>query len=149
MPPKHPFQDSLPPLDDDEVVDPHRIHHDLQVERRITILEGAAKVHADQVAEMVVLLRGLSQEIPKAISQGVSQGLLSITAPENIGKVVGAALDEVTKRAKDHASNTLWGWAGEGFKRVFQIGVVLLLAWMLGGKTLLLAIWGWLWNGGK
>lgn len=116
-------------------------HHELtETDRRIRVLEVAARMHADQVADIAVILR----DLPHQIGTEVRGAMCDLASDENIDRMVGKALQQVKRRAYDGANATAWSVLKAGAARLLQIVAVLWLAWSLGGAPLASKVWTWM-----
>lgn len=108
-------------------------------ERRIRVLEVAARMHTEQVAELTFILRNL----PHQIGAEVRAAMCDLASDQNIDRMVGKALQQVKRRAYDGANATAWSVLKAGAVRLLQIVAVLWLAWSVGGGPLASKVWTW------
>lgn len=122
----------------------HHTDDDSSLADRVRILETASKVHAHQVADIVVIFSDLSRELPKQIGVEIRAGMCELASDVNIDRMVGKALGQLRKRASDTAADTAWTVFKSGAGRLLQLAGLLWLAWTIGGAPLLGKVWAWI-----
>ena len=107
---------------------------------------------ANQIAELVVSQQSLVKEqerirneIPALVAQGVVDGVkASIADKETMQALWGSALAEWMNRGTRAAGDTMVGWLKGALFKLMPWGVLLLIAYSIGGKALLIKLLAWL-----